>query len=747
MKQRLSIFLLILALLIGLTPPAAWCADGSYREGEVLVKFRADAGEERVRGIADKHLLRTIKHLSRIKVHHLKTPAGADLFRLIDRLRDEPYVEYAEPNYIRKKLSVTPNDPAFPEQWGMAKVAMESAWGLSRGSGEVIVAVLDTGVDYTHPDLMANMWKNTGEIPDNGIDDDGNGKIDDYHGWNFAQQFSYPDYCTNPEKPCNDPRDTDGHGTHVSGVIGAVGMNGIGVAGINWSVRIMPLKFLDPSGGTVAEEVAAIEYALAFGARVLNASYGDWQYSQTEYDAIQAAGTEGMLVIAAAGNNGRNLDGSGLKTYPAYYNLANIIAVAATKSDDSLASFSNYGATSVDLGAPGVDILSTIPVDKSDTPGAKVTVPSLSKTYSAYGIEFAGQTGSEGTTGILYNCGYGESPVDFPPGVSGNVALIRRGSSVGTAITFQEKVINAQDAGAIAAIIYNNQSGLYEGTLDTPGTWIPAVSVSEQTGLSLINAGTPTVTVVNYPYNGSDYSGTSMATPFVTGTVAILLSVKPDATYQELKNVVLATVDYVPALSGKVVSGGRLNVYRALLEIRRTLPQVQISQGWNFISFPRLPVDPTVETVLSPTGVTRTRVIWAFGALTQRWARWMPEDGHANTITVFEFGKGYWIYADEAFSIDMSGWSQPPSASVLLQNGWNLTGYLGTDGADAASRLQGLTGYWLALWNWSAGTWSLKDDPGTIPPPPVQLLNSMAKTKAYWIRIHGAGSGGMNWEQ
>lgn len=206
------------------------------------------------------------------------------------------------------------------------------------------MAVVDTGMDYSHNDLKANVWVNRGELADNGVDDDGNGYVDDVRGWDFANGD-------------NDPFDDHSHGTHVSGTLGASGNNGIGVAGVNWRVRIMPLKFLDQCGsGSTDDAVSAILYAKKMGAAVINASWGGGDSSRALQDAIKAFGGP---FVAAAGNDGKDNDSE--PSYPAAYPLPNIIAVAATDSNDLLADFSNYGASSVDLAAPGVDIYSTLP--------------------------------------------------------------------------------------------------------------------------------------------------------------------------------------------------------------------------------------------------------------------------------------------------------------------------------------------------------------------------------------------------
>jgi subtilisin family serine protease len=229
-----------------------------------------------------------------------------------------------------------------------ADIGATKAWNLSKGSSDVSVAVIDTGVDYTHEELKDNIFINTGEIAGNGKDDDGNGFIDDVHGWNFAGKN-------------NDPMDDNKHGTHCSGTIGAKGDNGIGTAGVTWNVKILPIKFLTGSGsGTLADAVEAIKYATKMGVKLMSNSWGGGGFSQTMFDAIKAAETKGILFVAAAGNETNNNDTKA--TYPSGYKLENVISVAAIDNRDNLATFSNYGQKTVHIAAPGVKIYSTVPM-------------------------------------------------------------------------------------------------------------------------------------------------------------------------------------------------------------------------------------------------------------------------------------------------------------------------------------------------------------------------------------------------
>jgi|GEM_PF-6222644 len=297
--------------------------------------------------------------------HKVKLKIGQSLTTALQDYAKEPGVVSVQPNY-RYYFQGIPNDPYFSELWGLnntgqtvlyvtgtpdADIDLPEALDLLPATlPPIVVAVLDTGVDVTHPDLMANLWTNSGEIPNNFQDDDHNGYADDVHGWNFLD---------------NDKNLTDdyGHGTHVAGTLGAVSGNGIGVTGVAPSVQFMALKISDATGDFATTEsiVEAIDYAIHQRARVINASWGGYRNGGLDhllYNAIEEAGRNRIIFVAAAGNDGNDNDANPFD--PASYNLANIISVAATDSKDQLADFSNYG-TSVHVGAPGVTILSSYP--------------------------------------------------------------------------------------------------------------------------------------------------------------------------------------------------------------------------------------------------------------------------------------------------------------------------------------------------------------------------------------------------
>lgn len=347
----------------------------------VMVRFKDGMTIDSVRAVSEGMGLSVNRTFKQFGIHQLELPDGASIASQLATLRNNPNVLYAEPDYILRP-NRTPSDPYYLQQWALenngqsggivgADISAEQAWENTTGSEEVIIAVIDSGVDYTHPDLAANMWVNTGEIPGNGIDDDGNGYVDDYYGWNFSYIDELLALIAGEEFDPTDPMDRYGHGTHVAGIIGAVGNNGVGVAGVNWNVKIMPLNFLGSWGmGLTSDAIAALEYACNMGARISNNSWGGTSYSQSLYDAIAMAGSRGHLFVTSAGNDGWNndriveLDGEEQELwhqYPSDYDLPNIISVASSTSSDELSAFSCYGAISVDLAAPGSSIISTLP--------------------------------------------------------------------------------------------------------------------------------------------------------------------------------------------------------------------------------------------------------------------------------------------------------------------------------------------------------------------------------------------------
>ncbi len=277
-------------------------------------------------------------------------------------------VAIAEPDMLVHAAAV-PNDLLYNNQWYLPHIGLPSVWNFATGRGTVVVAVIDTGADYVHPELAPNIWINGGEIAGNGKDDDGNGYIDDVNGWDFDEDD-------------NSPTDAQSHGTHVAGTIGAVGNNGDGVAGVCWNVRVMPIRFIGEDGeGATSDAIDSLNYAILMrrrgaNVRVVNASWGGGGFSDTLRLAIGISATEGMLFVAAAGNDGMNNDITA--HYPSNYENASIIAVANTDRFDARRSTSNYGAVKVDLGAPGTDIYNLYPGVYGYKTGTSMSAPVVS---------------------------------------------------------------------------------------------------------------------------------------------------------------------------------------------------------------------------------------------------------------------------------------------------------------------------------------------------------------------------------
>ena len=331
-----------------------------YEGGSLIVKFKPSATGEIKDSIHRRHGSEKVKEFPSLNIHHIKLKKGMNIEEAIALYQAEPDVEYAEPNYLLT-IQAVPNDSYFNYLWSLyntgqtggtagADIDAVRAWDITSGSDNVAIAVIDTGIDYNHPDLLANMWVNLAEYNGvAGVDDDGNGYIDDIHGINTFDHM-------------NDPMDDHGHGTHVAGTIGAVGNNGTGVAGVNWNIKIIPCKFLGSDGyGYTDGAIECLEYIRALKEKGINIiatnnSWGGGGYSQALYDAIDAQRRSDILFIAAAGND--NMDTDQYDFYPAGYFLPNLLAVAATDPNDFKAWFSNFGRRTVHVAAPGLDIIS-----------------------------------------------------------------------------------------------------------------------------------------------------------------------------------------------------------------------------------------------------------------------------------------------------------------------------------------------------------------------------------------------------
>lgn len=568
-----------------------------YVPGEVLIKYKSFVSVSSIKESQARLGITAIKEFKYINVRHAKLPADLSVENALEIYKNDPNVEYAEPNYYRYATSTTPDDTYFENLWGLnntgqsvngtsgtadADIDASEAWDIATGSSDVVIAVIDSGVDYNHEDLSVNIWSNTGEIPDNGIDDDGNGYIDDVRGWDFVNDD-------------NNPVDSNDHGTHVAGTIAAKGNNATGITGVCWTAKIMPLKAGNAFGSlTDGCVISAIDYARENGAIIINASFGGSPYGESMKNAIASAGSAGVLFVAAAGNEGADNDTT--PHYPSSYDLSNIISVAATDQDDNLCSFSNYGAISVDVGAPGKNIYSTRPArqtvwsdnfDDGDisnwaTGGTKNTwglsssvsdSGSYSLTDSPAG-DYQDDTDSWARAPVLNFSSHSGSKLGFKlRGVSESYYdfLYVQASTDGSTWSSQAILIGNE--------IYTGISG------STSESWFSAyVDLGAYDGESTVyirfrftsNVNTVydgwyiddvTVTAASSSYSGTEYqymNGTSMAAPHVAGLAGLIWGNNSSLTMTEVKDIILNTVDSKDSLADKTTTGGRINAFNAL---------------------------------------------------------------------------------------------------------------------------------------------------------------------------------------
>ncbi|MDY0297589.1 MAG: S8 family serine peptidase [Acidobacteriota bacterium] len=544
-----------------------------HAPGEILVRFRDNVDPEKILGQDDLRRLLP-ENSTRHPVSSLRP--GILLLRMgkidteranaiLARLQRSPHVAAASLNY-RRRPARRPDDPLYARQWNLrnrgdnaplipgiagADIGAEILWEKTSGDPHAVVAVMDTGIDYDHPDLAPNIWHNPLEIPGNRIDDDGNRFVDDWMGYDFAADSN------GGNDP--DPKDTDGHGTHVSGIIAARGDNSRGIAGLAWRTRLLTVKTVRPDGFNYSDDVVeALEYIRMLKKSgtanivAVNCSFGGTGYSEVEEQAYRETAREGILILTAAGNGGDDDmgdDNDEQPFYPASYDVNGIISVAANGADDRLAEFSNYGARSVDLAAPGDGVFSTVPRGS----GRLAQVDTDAGALPALGMEYSGT--ATGITGFLIPCGLGLSAADFPAEVNGAIALIERGET-----TFQEKIRLAAAAGARAAVIFNNLPGNFSGTLQAAGNWIPVVSISQESGRRLENLVFSRATVINRAADYDYMSGTSMAAPHVAGTAALLAGLYGNESVSRRVSRLLTAIRSLADLQKKTVSGGRLDL-------------------------------------------------------------------------------------------------------------------------------------------------------------------------------------------
>ncbi|MEZ4244194.1 MAG: S8 family serine peptidase [Nitrospira sp.] len=587
-----------------------------YVPGEVLVKFKDEASRSAIASLSTDMGAKEVRAMSvnATVIHQYKLDGALSVDEAVLKYRRDPAVEYAEPNYLYW-LQIIPNDTQFDSLWGLhnigqtmngtagktdADIDAPEAWDISTGSPDVIVAVIDSGIAYDHPDLAPNIWTNPGEIAGNGIDDDGNGFVDDVHGWDFGANDS------DPMDPLDlNPGGNPGHGTHVAGIIAGAGNNGTGVTGVMWTAKLMALK----AGGvnrslSTSAIISAIHYAVANRARVINASFAGPDCSLALYDAVGAANTAGVLFIAAAGNDGS--DNDNVSSFPANFSapstcdgeqkaaLANVIAVAATDQNDQMASFSNFGATTVQVAAPGVRIISTKPTSNV----TNVLFHNFDSNPAGLGYVFGGTNSTWGIT----NSASSSQPNSLTDSPDGNYRDSTDSFAVGPVFTTERHRGCRLDSQVRLQTEQDIDGVLLETSRNSGTTWEPLRLITGDSNAQFVSFTWGDIAdgmtrsqfrfrflsddrqafdgvylddirvacIAGPPSGTTDYQflqGTSMATPHVAGLAGLLLSVNPNLTVSQLRNAILSTVDRKASLGGKVSARGRINARAALASV------------------------------------------------------------------------------------------------------------------------------------------------------------------------------------
>ncbi len=555
MKQTLPRFLLSILLVSVLAGMAQASPSATWVEGEVLVRYHESAAQLTSERAERVHGLRTVRV---IRSHTRRGPREIRLLRserlstieLMEVLRQDPSVDVVEPN-VRMRPQVTiPDDPRFGDLWGLSRIGAPEAWDTTTGNAGVVVAVLDSGIDYTHDDLAGNMWTTPGAGACTGLTAEETAWVTNgIHGYDFAANDDGDDDA--------DPMDIDGHGTHVAGTIAAVGNNANGVVGVTWNASIIAVKAQRPDGFLYRDDqLQAMDYIRTLREKcnvnivAVNASYGGANSgSEIVRAAIDRLGDAGVIFVASAGNN--TSDNDTVEFHPANYDLPNVLSVASINDADQLSSFSNFGLNKVDLAAPGSAILST------DLPSRGTGLVShAGNDYSATVFTFSPSIPLPITAQAVH-CGLAQLATDCPAEVAGNIALIERGE-----VNFSVKAENAKTAGAVAVVIYNSVAGgedMINGTLGEAGDWLPTLGIPRSVGILLRDLGSPQITVRTaggYSIRG----GTSMAAPHVTGALALLATQHPADTMEERIARLLAAIEPLPALQDTVRTGGLLNL-------------------------------------------------------------------------------------------------------------------------------------------------------------------------------------------
>jgi len=581
-NRMIAGFMAAIFLLAGGQLEAAVIPDARpFVDGEVLVKYRDSTAVQQALHYRSMWRMNHVRTFKKSGIRKVRLPEAMTVAHAVALYRLDPDVVFAEPNY-RYRLQAVPNDSMMDQLWGLVNMDADLAWDLETGSSDIVVAVVDSGIDPAHPDLAANIWTNLDEIADNGVDDDNNGYVDDVNGWDFADDDNHP----------NDPTDNHGHGTHVAGIIGAVGDNATGTVGVNWQVSIMPLRFITAADyGTTADAIAAIEYATNNGADVVNLSWGGPGESVGLKNVIDDAGTAGVLVVCAAGNGGNDIDE--VPTYPASFTSSNILSVAASNADDSPTWWTNYSDNQVDVAAPGTDVYSTVPDRQTLS----------SENFDDLGAWTFGGTGSDwGQQNVFGDMVLTESPnADYTNAMNawariGPLDLTGRAGTrldfyiVGTTNGNGDRLyVEASTDGSTwdslwiglddgAAVAVNGTIGSLQLAVVDLKAYDGSGSVYLRFRFVSDGSGTAdgycidnlAVTCADTSH-GADayqyYAGTSMSAAYASGAAALIMARKPTLTPTEVRLVIESTVDRKAALGGYTATGGRINLYNALVSM------------------------------------------------------------------------------------------------------------------------------------------------------------------------------------
>jgi len=680
-----------------------------YKSNELLVKYKTDdmAARSALNSAARVHSAHAIGNG---RIHRIILEPDMTVDQALEIYAANPDVEFVEPNYILRTQAF-PNDTSFSQLWGLnntgqivsgyvgtpgADMDAAPAWDITTGSTDVIVAVIDTGSDIDHPDLAANIWTNPGEIADDGIDNDGNGFIDDVHGWDFADGD-------------NDPRDASGHGTHVAGIAGAVTDNNRGIAGVAWEVRIMPVRFLNAfDEGTTSDAIDAIQYAVNQGAKIINCSWGGAGYSASLRNVMANANA---LFICAAGNNG--VDADVAPYYPAAYNCTNIISVAASDQNDQMAWFSNYGTVNVDVAAPGVRIYSldngrqTLWSDNFNdgllngwTTGGSGDAWEIADPPAAPGAPALGSSPSASYSNNADT--WAMLPTQNLSSASASLLTFRIIGSSETYADYLRLEVSTNGSTWTALQLKVGSSVYYPGITGSLPYWMTALADlgpwdgDPQLYLRLrfsSNAATNgagffiddmSLTTADATDSYQYMQGTSMAAGYVSGLAALIQSEDDTLSPQEIKTIITGSVDLDQNFLEQVASGGRVNAYNALTLLR------ELSLSANAASSSRVQLSWSSAVALDALVTIQRRV-----------------DGQTTFSTIGQVDANITNYDDNGVSAETiyfyrvqaqtlagaSGYSNQTLASTITATGSSVAGSSGGGGGGGGCFIQSL-GKW-----------------------------------------------------